>query len=156
MLSHAFILWICVCVYAIHILEKVEFDWLNWMNKKLSVTDIGWPLFYVSAASIIITGIAGAMTGWSEPAFALILPAIEILKALIFYLIPLIFKRRLTPGIFSAVFLFIPVGSWAFAGAYYDDVLTTGNYIMAYVLGAIVMFLPMIFYKLKLKFHSFV
>jgi hypothetical protein len=156
MSSHAYIIWICVSVYAIHLLEKVAFDWRNWMHQKIGVTDIEWSIFYVSGATVIVTGIAGAMTGWNEPAFALILPAVEILKAIIFYLIPLLFKQRLTPGIFSALLLFLPVASWAFAGAYYDDVLSASDYVLAYFFGAVLMFLPMIFYTLKKKFNGFV
>ncbi|MES2217228.1 MAG: HXXEE domain-containing protein [Pseudomonadota bacterium] len=153
MTSHAYLIWLCLSAYAIFILEKVMFDWQNWAQNRLGLMDVNWPEFYSSSAVMIVVGMCCAMTGWSEPAFALLFPALMLIKSVLFYLIPLVFKARFRPGVFSSIVLFIPLACWTFNGAYNDDMITPVVVIVAFALGALLLALPMLFYRLKRRFH---
>jgi hypothetical protein len=153
MTSHSYLIWLCVSAYAIFIMEKVMFDWANWAQNRLGLMDVNWTEFYASAAVMIVIGICCAMVGWSEPGFALIFPAMMLVKSILFYIIPLIFKARFRPGIFSAILLLVPIAGWTFKGAYDDDMITPLVLIAAIAYGVLLLALPMIFYKLKRRFN---
>jgi hypothetical protein len=153
MSSHSYLIWICVSTYAIFILEKVMFDWQTWAQNRLGLMDVNWSEFYCSSAMMIVVGICCAMTGWSEPSFALLFPASMLIKSIVFYLIPLVVKARFRPGVFSAIVLFLPLTIWTFEAAYTDFMITPVVLVIAFALGTLLLALPMIFYRLKRRFN---
>jgi Protein of unknown function with HXXEE motif len=64
-----------------------------------------------------VFGISAAAVGWRAPAFALAFPAVCLINAVFFYLVPTIQARRPNPGIFSARLLYLPIGIWAYLAA---------------------------------------
>jgi hypothetical protein len=153
MTSHSYLLWICLSAYAVFILEKVMFDWMNWAQNRLGLMDVNWAEFYCSSAIMLVIGMCCAMTGWSEPGFALLFTASMLIKSVLFYLIPLVLKARFRPGIFSAIVLLIPLSCWAYYGAYTDGMITPAVLVVSLALGVLLLALPMIFYKLKRRFN---
>lgn len=68
-----------------------------------------------------------------------------------FHILPTIIKKELSPGVITAVILFLPVSLWIYYGAYLDGILTWQVGILSIILGGLLMASPIIFLKLREK-----
>jgi hypothetical protein len=143
-------LWVATAAYGLHALEEFMLDWKTWANKVLKLP-VDWPVFYVVNALVVVLGIIAAVIGWRLPALSLAFPALMLINAVFFHILPFIAKRKFSPGLISAVVLFLPIGSWLFYGGSRDGVLSTTTAITAVALGAGLMAYPVILLKLKNK-----
>ena len=104
------LLWLAVACYGLHILEEYQLDWRNWARAviKLPVESSD---FYVMNALVIVFGIAAADLAAHWPLLALTFPAVMLINATFFHILPVIRTHgRFSPGLFTAIVLFWPVG----------------------------------------------
>jgi hypothetical protein len=125
-------------------------DWKTWANKVLKLP-VDWPIFYVVNALVVVLGIIAAEIGWRLPALSLAFPALMLINAVFFHILPFVVKKKYSPGLTSAVFLFLPLGIWLFYGADKDGELSAMTAVGAFALGAGLMAYPIILLKLKDK-----
>tara|TARA_R110000868_G_scaffold84822_5_gene238928 strand:- start:10347 stop:10814 length:468 start_codon:yes stop_codon:yes gene_type:complete len=151
MLNHEFILWILPFAYAIHVLEEKILDWKTWASATFPFPGLDWPMFYVANMAVLVGGFAAAFVGWQCPAFALIIAALMLINGLFFHILPTLVQRKFSPGVITSVVLFLPIGIWAYCGAYCDQVLTWPVLIISLVLGGLLMASPFIFFRVKAK-----
>jgi hypothetical protein len=150
-MNHEIWLWVAVAAYGLHALEEFMLDWKTWANKVLKLP-VDWPIFYVVNALVVVLGIIAAEIGWRLPALSLAFPALMLINAVFFHILPFVVNKKFSPGLISAIVLFLPIGSWLFYGANRDGVLTTmTTAIIAVALGAGLMAYPIILLKLKDK-----
>jgi len=150
-MTHAYILWIATFAYAIHILEEFAFDWKNWAQNVLHLP-VNWAHFAVVNGIVIVLGVSCSEVAWLCPVYALSLPALMLINATFFHVLPFITtKGRFSPGLGTAVLLFYPIGIWAYYGAYLDGILTTQTAVLSFVLGAALMASPIVMLKLRLR-----
>jgi hypothetical protein len=152
MTSHEYIIWICVFAYSIHIFEKFVFNWRDWAVTVLKFKNVSWSLFYAVNALGLVAGVTSAMVGWNMPAYALIIPALLLLNAIFMQIGPAIITRTYAPGLVSSVLLFLPIASWAYYGAYLDDVLDPVVTILSLLLAFFLMALPGICVKIQERY----
>lgn len=142
------IFWVALAAYALHILEEYNYDWKSWAQKVLKL-DVDWNTFYVTNVVVLFVGIACAEVGWSHPTFSLIFPALMLVNALFFHILTYIrSKRKFSPGMITAIFLFLPIGFASFRMAVNMGVQTK-SLIEAAVAGALVMSFPLFLLKTK-------
>jgi hypothetical protein len=111
--------------------------------------NLEWSDFYVANAGVIVAGVCAAQVGWRFHAFALLLPALQLINGLFFHVIPTIVRRKFSPGLITSCLLFFPIAILAYWGAWVDNVLSTGTIIFSLMFGAFVMAIPFIFLKLQ-------
>jgi hypothetical protein len=146
---HAYIIWIAAFAYAAHVLEEYIFDWKNWAIHVLKMP-VTWDAFAVSNGVVGMIGISCASVGWSAPAFALLLPALMLINATFMHVGQfLITKGRFSPGLFTSILLFFPIGIWAYWGAATDGILTVTNAILSVVFGAATLAFPIVMLNLR-------
>ncbi len=148
-MGHEYLLWLSLFAYAVHIFEETALDWQHWATKALGLENLIWRDFFVANGTVIVTGVCAAMIGWKLPSFALIIPALQIINAFGFHIFPTIFQKRFSPGVITAVLLFLPIASWCYYGAYQDGVLNMQNTLLSFVFGGLIMASPFIFLKLR-------
>lgn len=142
------IFWIALTAYAFHILEEYTYDWKSWAKKILKL-DMEWNHFYVTNVVVLFFGISCAEVSWSFPAFSLIFPAMMLVNAIFFHILPYIrSKRTFSPGLITAIFLFLPLGFVSFRMAI-DMGVFTKSLIIAAVGGIFVMAFPIFLLKTK-------
>jgi uncharacterized protein with HXXEE motif len=142
------IFWIALAAYTFHILEEFTYDWKSWANKILKL-DVEWNHFYITNVIVLFFGIACAEVNWSFPAFSHIFPALMLVNALVFHILPYIRSKRVfSPGLITAIFLFLPIGFVSFRMAAELGVFTK-SLIIAGVGGALVMAFPIFMLKTK-------
>ena len=143
-----YIFWVALAAYALHILEEYNYDWKTWAQKILKL-DMDWNTFYVVNVIMLFVGIACAEVGWSHPTFSLIFPALMVINALFFHILPYIrSKRKFSPGLITAIFLFLPIGLASFNDAINLGIFTKSIVISA-LCGAFLMAYPIFLLKTK-------
>ncbi len=109
-----------------------------------------WPDFYVVNSIVIVTGIATANLAVAAPTLALGFPALMLINAGVFHILPMIRKRgRFSPGAITAVILFLPSGVTCFVAAGRVGVLSVGTGVGAFVIGGLLMATPIMLLKVK-------
>ena len=148
---HTYILWIATFAYALHILEEFTFDWKGWASNVLKLP-VNWEHFAVANGVVIVFGISCASVGWSLPSYALSFPALMLINATFFHVLPFIVtKGRFSPGLGTALLLFYPIGIWAYYGAWRDGTLSLPSVIVSVVIAAALMASPVVMLKLRLR-----
>jgi hypothetical protein len=149
-MNHGYVLWIATFAYALHIVEEYTFDWKGWATNVLKLP-VNWAHFAVVNGVVIVLGISCSSVAWSLPAYALSLPALMLINATFFHVLPfLTTKGRFSPGLATAVLLFYPISIWTYYGAYLDGVLSALALILSFIVGALLMASPIIMLKLRL------
>ncbi len=147
---HTYILWIATFAYGLHIVEEYTFDWKGWSMAVMKLP-VNWIHFGIVNGLVVVLGISCSSVGWSCPAYALSLPALMLINATFFHVMPFITTRgRWSPGLGTAVVLFYPIAIWAYWGAKLDDVLSAWVFVASLVLGALLMASPIVMLKLRL------
>jgi hypothetical protein len=144
------LLWLATASYGIHILEEYQLNWRDWARGALKLP-VEWSDFYVVNALVIVLGIVAAnLADW--PVVALAFPALMLINATFFHVLPVIRMRgRFSPGLFTAVVLFYPVGIACYCRAFADGTLIAGALIGSLVLGALLMASPVVLLLIKDK-----
>ena len=143
-----YIFWVALAAYALHFLEEYIYDWKTWAQK-IQKLEVDGNSFYVINAAMLVFGLACAEVGWSHPTFSLIFPALMVVNAIVFHILPYIrSKRKFSPGLFTAIFLFLPIGLGSFNIAVNLEV-TTKALILAALCGAFLAAYPIFLLKTK-------
>ena len=153
-MSHEYLLWIALAAYAVHLLEELSFNWKEWAHSTLGLTSLEWNHFYVANSAVMFIAIAAVMVGWKLPAFGLIIVVLMLINGIFFHILPTIIQRKISPGVITAVILFLPVASWIYYGAYLDGVLSVTNFCISIILGGALMTSPIAFIKLNAKINN--
>ncbi len=141
------IFWIAMAAYALHMMEEFFYDWKSWANNTLHLP-VDWPGFYVTNTVVLFIGIACATVGWVCPVFAFIFPALMLINAFFFHVMPVILTKKFSPGLFTAILLFFPIGFYSFHLALETGVSTkeiTGSFLA----GILLMAYPIVLLKTK-------
>ena len=142
-MTHEYILRIAIAAYGVHMIEETIYDWHGWVRRVLKL-DAEWREFYMVNAFVIVLGISCAMVGWRVAAAALVFPAFKLVHAVLFHIAPVVVTRIFSPGLFTAVILFLPVGFRAYWSAWRDGVLTAGTVIISGAMGFLLMMFPIV------------
>jgi ACR3 family arsenite efflux pump ArsB len=74
-----------------------------------------------------------------------------IINALFFHIVPTIISRKLSPGIFTSIILFIPLSIYTFYKVSKQYELSAKSLVIAIIGGAIVMMYPILLVKIRSK-----
>lgn len=112
-----YIFWVALVAFALHTLEEHAYDWESWAQKVLKLV-VDWSHFYVARVVMLFIGLACAWVGWTHATFGLIFPALLLVDALAFHIVPYVrSNRKFSPGMLTAIFLFLPIGIKSFTMA---------------------------------------
>lgn len=150
MIQHSYVLWVATAAYGLHMIEETIYDWHGWVRRVLKIP-AEMSEFYLVNAIVGLLGISCAMIGWQLPALGLIFPAFMLVNAVIFHILPVLITRQFSPGVITAVMLFLPIGIWCYAAAAEDGVLTWQAGAISAILGFIIMMMPIVIQKTKNK-----
>src|SRR6201992_3427310 len=134
--------WRAVAAYMLHIMKEFTFDWRNWARAVIKLP-VEWSDFYVTNAAVIALGIAQAELAPTLPLAPLMFASLMLINAVFFHILPFVrMGGRFSPGLVTAVLLFLPTGIviWSEAGAKAD----WATAILAILGGAVLMANPII------------
>lgn len=147
-MAHEHLLWFAVAAYGFHILEEHEHNWRDWARRVLKLP-VEWTTFYITNALVIVLGVCAAGVSWRQPWFSLAFPALMLINATFFHVLPFLLTRINSPGLFTAVLLFYPVAGWVYYGAWADGVLRTRDVMLSLAMGVAIMAYPIVLLRTK-------
>ncbi len=112
-----------------------------------------WSDFWATNGLLIVFGVSAAAVGWRAPAFALAFPALSLINALFFHLLPTVQARRPNPGFLTAMLLYLPIGFWAYLAAGSDGVLNLATVVLSVVIGAVAMASAIVLLAIQPRLH---
>lgn len=136
-------LWILVAACAVHVIEEYILDWQSWVQG-LSGLQVTWGRFWLVNAGFLFFACMAAMIGFKRPVIGLALPSLTLINGLFFHIGPTIVLGRVSPGVVSSVFLYVPLSTILFWQAHKQGLLTFGVTLNAVILGAAIMALPFV------------
>jgi hypothetical protein len=122
--AYEWTLWAVAVSSALHVTEEYLTGWQGWARETLGIT-APTPLFLFVNAVMVVVAFLMARVGWRRPALALIIPSATLVNAVFFHVLPTIVMRQVSPGVYTAVLLYLPFSSWALIGAARDGVRPT-------------------------------
>lgn len=145
------LLWLATAAYGVHILEEYQLNWRDWARDALHLP-AEWSDFYVVNALVIVLGAVAASLAATQPAIALSFPALMLINATFFHVMPFIRLRgRFSPGLITAVALFYPIGLICYRQAIAEGAIGVGGVALSILLGASMMAAPVVLLLIKDK-----
>ncbi len=145
------LLWLAVGAYAVHILEEFELNWRDWARAVVGLP-VEWADFYVVNSLVVVLGLVTTGIGAHAPALSLTFPALMLINATFFHVLPVIKTRgRYSPGVFTAVVLFYPIAGWCYWRALHDGTVDADGVVLSLVIGAVLMACPIVLLHIKSK-----
>lgn len=130
-------LWVVAVSCALHVAEEYLTGWQEWARQTLGIV-MPTTTFLVANAVLVFAALLLARVGWRRPALSLVIPAATLVNAVFFHILPTVVQSRVSPGVYSAAFLYVPFSSWALVGAARDGV-PRAAIAMALVAGTLMM-----------------
>jgi hypothetical protein len=130
-------------------LEEFILNWRDWARAVIKLP-VEWDDFYVTNSVVVVLGIAAANLGTAAPGIALGFPALMLINAVAFHILPVIrCKGRYSPGVFTAVVLFLPIGVLSYRAAARAGLLDPSTMILSILVGAALMATPIILLHIR-------
>ena len=142
-------IWLATAVYGIHALEEFILDWRDWARAVIGLP-VEWSHFYVVNFLVIVLGVVAANLADVAPALALSFPALVLINGILFHIVPVILTRgRFSPGLFTAVILFLPIGFLSYRAADHAGQLDVFSLVVSVAIGAALMATPIVLLRIK-------
>jgi uncharacterized protein with HXXEE motif len=140
--GHDWVLWVLVACTALHVVEERALGWQGWaaeaFGRRLGIVPT-WLDFWATNGLLVVFAVSTAAVGWRAPVWALSLPALCLVNAVGFHVVPSLAAGRPNPGLFSACTLYLPISIWCYLAARQDGVLGSVELFASLALGAAAM-----------------
>lgn len=101
---------------------------------------------------MIVLGAVAAILVQSLPAVGLGFPALMLINAVFFHIVPFVHTRgRFSPGLITAVILFLPLGLGCYWQALHEGMLGAATTVVSLLIGAALMAAPVVLLSLRGK-----
>ncbi len=97
---------------------------------------------YVTNAVVVVAEVVSAVIGWQMPAVSLMFPALALINAIFCHVGLTLVLRRFSPGLITAVLVFLPISSWCYVAAAQDGQLSPLVVLISLFGGAAIMAYP--------------
>lgn len=112
------IFWLCLLAYGLHVIEEYDLGWQPWASQVLNLP-VSWGDFYVTNGfEVIPLGLLAGSLGWSVPTASLLLPGLMLVNAVGFHILPFLRTGLFSPGLITALLLFLPLAGWCMVTAF--------------------------------------
>ncbi len=132
----------------IHVVEEYKFGWVEWANGFFS--EITVKQFMVINVLFIVLCVIAALIGKKHIVFSSSVFSLLLLNALV-HIAPTIKQRTFSPGMVSAVFLFVPIGIMGYVNILSNNLLTIYQFMISILLGVLWMSVPFIYQVVRIS-----
>jgi hypothetical protein len=134
------VFWALVGATLVHVLEEYVGDWVGSVQEYMPGVTLRQ--FAVVNAAFVVLCVGAAMVGANCPVFTLSVASLVLINAGI-HVVATIILRGYSPGVASAVLLYVPLGLCAFYAAARSGHLGLTAGVAAVLLGALWMAVPL-------------
>jgi hypothetical protein len=144
------IFWLLVISYSAHILEEYNLNWKKWVFT-IAKRNVEWSDFIITNSVVIILGICLSMIGSKHLEISLMFPALMMINAIFFHILPTIKYKVFSPGLITSILLFLPLSFLTYFQAY--SLIHFKTIVISIIGGFIIMIYPILlqYYKRIIK-----
>lgn len=137
------VLWVLLAAAALHVVEEHALGWQGWaarfIGPRIGVIPT-WTDFWATNMLLLVFGFSAAVVGWIvAPAYALAFPALCLINAVFFHILPSLDAARPNPGCFTAVLLYVPLSLLAYWKYFETWSFSWGTLLLSLLIGAAAM-----------------
>jgi len=129
--------WSIVVASLIHIFEEYYGGWINWVQKYAK----GVKLSHFVMVNLVFVGLCVVASICDSLLFKLSIASLLFANSIL-HIVPTFIFRHYSPGIWSAILLYLPLSFLSFYAAWLDNSLTFRNAFSALLIGILIMTLP--------------
>ena len=144
------VFWALAGSALVHVAEEYLGDWVASVQQY--IPGVTWTQFAVVNVAFLILCGAGAMVGTARLTLALSVASLVLINAVI-HIVGTLTLRQYSPGTFSSILLYIPLGLYAFYAAARCGQMSLGTGARAALLGVLWMTVPPAFQVVRLAFQ---
>jgi hypothetical protein len=119
--AHEWVLWVVPISFALHATEEYFTGWQSWALQISGVT-VPTSLFISANTVAVVAAFAAVWNGWKWPTVSLIFPAATLVNGVFLHIMPTIALHRVSPGVYTSIFLYLPFSTYAFVAAWRNRV----------------------------------
>ena len=142
-MEHRTFLIVAVFAVIIHILEEYRFDWVKWAND--FIPGIAFGQFIIVNALFVILCLMAAIVGGGSIVFSSSIFSLLLVNSLI-HITTTIKLGKYSPGLVSAVLIFIPLGLYGYNNLFKQDMITGKEFMISMFVGILWMSFPLIYH----------
>jgi hypothetical protein len=134
----------------LHVGEEFFWNWVSWANQFVKGVTLSQFIFWNTL--FLLLCILGVFS--SSPTFKLSLASLMLFNVLV-HLVPTMVRRQYSPGLVSALLLYIPLGIYSYFSAINNSLASSNQIIVSVPLGAIWMLIPFLYQTIRgIRFRS--
>lgn len=145
-MDYQILLIIAVPAAIVHVMEEYKFGWVAWANNIISGITVK-QFMWVNALFLTIC-IAAAVSSTRYPLFSSSIFSLLLINFLIHFM-PTLIQKKYSPGLFSAVFLFLPIGVIGYQNLLAQRLISSGELMISVALGFLWMSVPFIYQAIR-------
>ncbi|NDD69374.1 MAG: HXXEE domain-containing protein [Synechococcaceae bacterium WB9_4xC_028] len=140
------VFWLCLLAYGLHVIEEYDLGWQPWAVEVLGLPVTWGDFFITNGFGVVPLGLLAGSLAWSVPAASLLLPGVMLVNMVGFHILPTISTGLYSPGLISALMLFLPLGGWCVITAFRHH---RRALLLAMPVSVLLMAFPVVMLKLK-------
>jgi len=130
----------------VHIAEEYKFGWVEWAKNFIS--GITFKQFMIVNCLFVMLCIVAASLNKSFILFSSSIFALLLVNSLA-HIATTIKQKKYSPGLFSAIFLFIPIGVAGYARILNDNLMSLSELVISIIIGLFWMSVPFIYQAIR-------
>ena len=130
----------------VHIAEEYKFGWVEWANN--FITGVTVKQFMIMNSLLVLLCIFAANLSRSVIVFSSSIFSLLLINSLA-HIAPTIKQKKYSPGLFSAILLFIPIGVGGYASILNDDLMSLSEVVVSIIIGLFWMSVPFIYQAIR-------
>jgi hypothetical protein len=143
------LLIIAIPAAIIHVAEEYKYGWVTWANSFTSGITI--KQFIVFNTAFVFLCVIAALLNRVFIVFSSSIFSLFLINSLV-HIAPSIKQMKYSPGLFSAVFLFIPIGVAGYSLLLNQGILSLKYFTLSILIGIFWMSIPFIYQALRLAY----
>jgi len=131
----------------VHITEEYKFGWVKWANSFISGVTVRQ--FIIINCFFMLLCILAAILNKSLMLFSSSIFSLLLINS-VAHIAPTIKQRKYSPGLFSAILLFIPIGTVGYSSILSDNLMSLSELGVSIIIGLFWMSIPFIYQAIRI------
>jgi hypothetical protein len=135
----------------VHVAEEYKFGWVEWANNFISGVTV--KQFMVINCFFMLLCILAAILNKSLMLFSSSIFSLLLINALA-HIAPTIKQKKYSPGLFSSILLFIPIGILGYVSILSDNSMSLSELVISIIIGLSWMSVPFIYQAIRIIYKK--
>jgi len=130
----------------VHVAEEYKFGWVEWANSFISGVTV--KQFIIINCFFMLLCILAAILNNSLMLFSSSIFSLLLINSVV-HIVPTIKQGKYSPGLFSAILLFIPIGTVGISSILSENLMSSNELVVSIIIGLFWMGIPFIYQAIR-------